>query len=79
MFDHEWTTESVRPLVESCIEIFGVQRCMFGSNFPVDSLHASYSRIWNAFESIAAQLSENEQRQLFAENAAAFYRINLAS
>lgn len=76
MFDHGWTTDSIRPLVESCIEIFGVRRCMFGSNFPVDSLHAGYTRIWRAFESIASQLSESDQRKLFADNALEFYRIS---
>jgi predicted TIM-barrel fold metal-dependent hydrolase len=79
MFDHHWTEDSIRPLVESCIEIFGVERCMFGSNFPVDSLHADYTRIWRAFESIASQLSENHRQKLFVGNAAEFYRINVAS
>ena len=79
MFDHEWTTDSIRPIVESCIEIFGTERCMFGSNFPVDKLHASYAKIWQAYEDITAGLGEQQQAQLFGETARAFYGIDRAS
>ncbi len=75
MFDHDWTTDSIRPLVESCLEIFGTQRCMFGSNFPVDKLHASYSKIWRAFLELTSQLSDDERNALFGGNARAFYRF----
>ncbi len=75
MFNHDWTTEDIRPIVESCIEIFGPQRSMFGSNFPVDKLHATYDRVWSSFEEIAAGLSEGDQARLFGETARAFYGI----
>lgn len=76
MFDHSWTTDSIRPIVESCIEIFGVNRAMFGSNFPVDKLHASYTRVWEAFAAICDGLPAGDQRQLFSETARRFYRIS---
>ena len=76
MFDHSWTTDSIRPIVESCIEIFGVNRAMFGSNFPVDKLHASYARVWEAFEAISDGLPAEDQRQLFSATARRFYRIS---
>ena len=75
MFDHDWTTASIRPIVESCIDIFGADRAMFGSNFPVDKLHSSYSRVWAAFEEITAQLSCAEEARLFGGTAREFYRI----
>ena len=75
MFDHDWTTDSIRPIVESCIEIFGAERSMFGSNFPVDKLHASYDKVWAAYEMIAAGLSDLEQAQLFGDTAREFYRL----
>lgn len=75
MFDHSWTVDSVRPIIESCIEIFGAPRSMFGSNFPVDKLHASYGKVWRAYEEIAAPLSPLEQRQLFGDTARSFYRL----
>ncbi len=75
MFDHDWTIDSIRPLVESCIEIFGAERCMFGSNFPVDKLHASYAKIWGAYETITAGLSERDRQRLFVGTAREFYRL----
>ena len=77
MFDHDWTVESIRRLVESCIEIFGVDRCMFGSNFPVDKLHASYDDVWGAFGEITSALSEADRQKLFCGNAAEFYRLGI--
>jgi predicted TIM-barrel fold metal-dependent hydrolase len=75
MFDHDWTVDSIRPIVESCIDIFGADRSMFGSNFPVDKLHASYSRVWRAYETITRGLGEREQAQLFRSTASKFYRL----
>jgi predicted TIM-barrel fold metal-dependent hydrolase len=75
MFDHNWSVEDIRPIVESCIELFGPERCMFGSNFPVDKLHKNYTEIWQAYEEIASQYSNDQQAQLFAGTAESFYRL----
>lgn len=75
MFDKNWTAESIRPLVLDTIEIMGVDRCMFASNFPVDSLISDYRRLWQAFNEITSDFSEGERRKLFAENAERYYRI----
>lgn len=75
MFNHDWEVDSIRPIVETCIEVFGPARAMFGSNFPVDKLHASYAKVWGAFETIAAQLPQADQDLLFGGTATAFYRI----
>lgn len=75
MFDHSWNVEDIRPIVESCIRIFGPERCMFGSNFPVDKLHKSYANIWQAYEEISGQYSKDEQACLFAGTAESFYRL----
>ncbi|MDJ0918174.1 MAG: amidohydrolase family protein [Woeseiaceae bacterium] len=79
MFDHQWTLDSIRPIVEACVDIFGAERCMLGSNFPVDKLHADYSRVWGAFETILASLPDDEQARLFGDAARSFYRISAAS
>ena len=76
MFDHDWTVDSIRPIVEACIEAFGVRRTMFGSNFPVDKLHADYTTIWSAYEEITSGLSEADQQSLFVNTARAFYGID---
>lgn len=70
-----WTLESNRPIVLEAIEIFGVERCMFASNYPVDGLRASYDLIYDSFKTIVADFTRTEQDQLFSRNAMAFYRI----
>ena len=79
MFDHRWTTESIRPIVLDVLEIFGVERCMLGSNFPVDKLYGDYVNLWAAYASITATLTAAERRSLYAENARRFYRLESAT
>lgn len=79
MFDHDWSTASIRPLIETCIEVFGASRCMFGSNFPVDKLHGSYADVWSAFEGVVAPLPDGDRERLFAGTAIEFYRLEVDS
>jgi predicted TIM-barrel fold metal-dependent hydrolase len=69
-----WTAESNGALVLETIRIFGVDRCMFASNFPVDSLCASYNTIFTGFKRIVAGFSARDQRKLFHDNAVKYYR-----
>ncbi len=64
-----------RPYVETCIEAFGPERCMFESNFPVDKHSCAYPVLWNAFKRLAAGASASEKQALFHDSAAKFYRI----
>ncbi len=66
-----------RPYIETCIEAFGVDRCMFESNFPVDRFGATYPALWNAFKRIAAGCSAQEKTALFSGTAARVYRIGV--
>jgi predicted TIM-barrel fold metal-dependent hydrolase len=75
MFHHDWTAELIRPFVLDTIEIFGIDRCMFASNFPVDKLHADYHAIWQGFDAITTDFSPEERRALFHDNAVRFYRL----
>jgi len=65
-----------RPYLEACIETFGAERCMFESNFPVDSAAGTYATIWNAFKRITANASPAEKRALFSGTAARVYRLD---
>ena len=76
MFDHEWTVDSIRPIIINVIDIFTPERCMFGSNFPVEKLHADYHAVWNAYMEIIKEFSLDEKQQLFADTARNFYSIN---
>ena len=69
MFDHSWSVDSIRPYVLETIDHFGTERCMFGSNFPVDKLYSSFAAIYDAFKDITSGFSRAEQEALFAGNA----------
>jgi L-fuconolactonase len=58
-----------------CIERFGVNRCMFESNFPVDKKAYPYTVLWNAFKRIVADFSKSENQALFHNTAAKFYHL----
>ena len=75
MGDHNWTVESIRPYVLRCIEAFGVERSLFATNWPVDSLFGSYDTLIDAYAKIVSDFSDDEKRDLFARNTEALYRI----
>ena len=68
--------EAWAPYVMECIAAFGVERCMFESNFPVDRGTCSYVVIWNAFKRIAAALDAEQKRALFSATAARVYKLD---
>jgi predicted TIM-barrel fold metal-dependent hydrolase len=74
--DKPWTVEANGPVVRAAISVFGVDRCMFASNFPVDSLCADFDTIFTGFKTIVADLSRREQLQLFHDNAVRIYRLS---
>jgi L-fuconolactonase len=63
------------PWFLHCIEQFGVKRCMFESNFPVDRSSFSYHLLWNSFKRFSATFSPSERAALFHDNATRIYRI----
>ena len=75
MFDHGWTQDRIAPLVHRVIEIFGSQRCAFGSNFPVDKLYASYEETMGAYLKICEVYATEERDAMFRTVAENFYRI----
>ena len=72
MFDHGWSAESITPIVETCLNQFGADRCMFGSNFPVDSLSSDYATLVAAYEAIVPTA---DKAQVFGATAARFYNL----
>lgn len=75
MARNPWTVEMIRPYVEGTIERFGVDRCLFASNFPVDRISSDYAQIWSAFDTITAAYSAAERTKLFGANTERIYRI----
>ena len=64
-----------RPYFDTALALFGVERCMFESNFPVDKGMVSYPVLWNAYKRLASGMTESEKSALFHDNACRFYRI----
>jgi L-fuconolactonase len=64
-----------RQYVEPCIEAFGVDRCMFESNFPPDKQSGGYTELWNAFKRITANASATEKTALYSGTAARVYNM----
>jgi len=70
-----WRAEDLRPFVERALEFFGPERLMFGSDWPVCLLAASYGQVLESFQSLLSGLSDEERGRIFARNAAEFYRL----
>lgn len=67
--------ETTKDYYEYVIELFGTNRCMFESNFPVDKVGCIYSVLWNSFKWLTKNYSATEKADLFHDVAARFYKI----
>jgi len=70
-----WSREANAGIVRDALTIFGAERTMFASNFPVDSVVGAYTDIFEGFSAITADLTESARQALFHDNAARLYRI----
>lgn len=66
--------DALGPWLEYAIEVFGVDRCMFASNFPVDSMHGTFDELYATFSAVTAGLDGESRAKLFAGNAERVYR-----
>jgi L-fuconolactonase len=74
--DHErWTVEDLRPYADHAIEVFGPERLMYGSDWPVALLAADYAAVWRATGELLAGLSGAERAAVLGGNAVGFYRL----
>lgn len=65
-----------RPWIEPCLELFGAERCMVESNFPVDKMGVPLRTVWNMFKHLTAGASDDEKNAVFSGTARRFYRID---
>lgn len=75
MADHDWTVERIRPWVLGAVEVFSPDRCMFGSNWPVDQLYASLPDLVGAVGSIVGELGPHASEAVLRRTAERCYRI----
>ena len=69
------SAEAFAPWIDTAIELFGVDRCFFASNFPVDGLHGTLDQLWSAYAEVVSGEDESTVDALFATNAERLYRI----
>jgi predicted TIM-barrel fold metal-dependent hydrolase len=75
--DPDWTVDSIRPWILACVDVFGADRCMLGSNWPVDRLFGTYRQLVEAYRSVTAELDPAERAAVFHGTAERVYRITL--
>jgi len=75
--DAAWSVAGNRRVVLDAIAIFGIERCMFASNFPVAGLRASYDTIASGLQTLLGNYAAATREAFFWRNATAFYRIAL--
>jgi L-fuconolactonase len=71
-----WQTNDLRPYVDYALELFGADRMMFGSDYPVCLLAASYDIVLESFQELLKELGDSDRDKIFSKNAARFYRLN---
>ena len=75
IFGMQWTLERVSPWVKSLIEMFGPNRCMFGSHMPIAALSFGFERTYTAYQELVADFSENERGRMFRGVAHDWFRV----
>ena len=68
------TVDAFAPWLEYAVDAFGVDRCFFASNFPVDGMHGTFDALYTTYSTIAAGLDDDTRDKLFARNAERVYR-----
>ena len=71
-----WKTDDLRPFVECGLEFFGPNRMLFGSDYPVCLLAATYNQVLDSFQELLRELNDHQRSQVFFGNARKFYRLN---
>ena len=70
-----WTVEAHKPIVQTLIDQFGVDRCMFASNYPVDALVTNLDSIWSGFKQLTKRLNPTERLAIFCDTAVNVYQL----
>lgn len=75
MFTPGITYAQARQVIRDSIQIFGIDRTIYGSNFPLEKLNASYASFFGTYRDVMAEYPEADQRKVFHDNAVKFYRL----
>jgi predicted TIM-barrel fold metal-dependent hydrolase len=75
MFSLGVTQPQLRQVIRDSIQIFGVDRTIYGSNFPLEKLHSSYADLFFGYKKVLSEFHDHEQKKILYENAVKFYRV----
>ncbi len=73
----QWTVSDLKPYVDSAIEHFGPERCMYGSDWPVCELAGTYAQVHDTLVELTSDLSPTEQAAIWGGTAIQFYRLHV--
>jgi predicted TIM-barrel fold metal-dependent hydrolase len=73
----EWTTARVRPWLRAAADTFGAERCMLGSDMPIERLRSGFGQLQDAYREIFSDLSETARENLFGATARRWYRVGV--
>ena len=74
-YDPAWTQDSIRDVILHCIDCFGSDRAMFGTDYPVSRINMHFQQIYSTFRNAVSVLCSADQSKLFFNNARRFYRL----
>ncbi len=72
---NSWTPEQIHPYLHHVLEVFGSDRLMFGSDWPVCLVAGNYGQVKAVVTDFISALGESDQNKIMGENALAFYRL----
>ena len=75
MYSQGITFAQARQVIRDAIQIFGIERTIYGSNFPLEKLHMSYADFFGIYRAVLSEYTESQQRAVLHDNAAKFYRL----
>ena len=68
-----WDTEMIRPWLHGVVEAFGPQRCMLGSDLPIETLRSSFAQLYGSYHEIFSSYSDDDRQHLFSDTALRLY------
>jgi predicted TIM-barrel fold metal-dependent hydrolase len=72
----DWTTDQVRPWLRAATDTFGPDRCMLGSDMPIERLRSGFGRLYDAYRQVFSELTDGARDALFGVTAKRWYRID---
>lgn len=75
LFGLNWSLNQISPWIKTIIDVFGAERCMFGSHLPITKLSRGVNALYEAYQAIVSYLPKQDQQCLFSDTAKRFYRI----